>query len=306
MRYRAFGATRFTSGVTPTTFRYTGQREEAGLGLYYYGARWYDPALGRFVQADTIVPNPGDPQAFDRYAYVNNNPLKYIDPSGHTGKAIHDSNGGPPSLLSYDDFFHIQTAYYNLAVAYTNLPSDVQQTLDLYKQTYGSTEAGYVDMGPGATSQAGTVRDPAVIGASAAAGWRLGRLALQTLGLACSGGDCGSRAQTATVAAQRTGSRVQISVNWLEGQGGRVAHIMDAKHEWGRLTILTGDLQKDYKLVQPFIQETIATGTRSVINRSQLGPVVEFMKVIKNEVVVVRAVQTAEKAFRITDAWVKQ
>jgi RHS repeat-associated protein len=56
VRYKAFGATRFTSGTTPTTFRYTGQREESALGLYYYGARWYDPALGRFIQADTLVP----------------------------------------------------------------------------------------------------------------------------------------------------------------------------------------------------------------------------------------------------------
>ncbi len=49
--------------------------------MYYYGARWYDPALGRFVQADTIV--PGGVQGLDRYAYVNNNPLKCNDPSGH-------------------------------------------------------------------------------------------------------------------------------------------------------------------------------------------------------------------------------
>jgi RHS repeat-associated protein len=83
VRYRAFGATRYASGITPTTYRYTGQREEAGLGLYYYGARWYDPSLGRFVQADTLVPGPGDPQAYDRYAYVLNNPLKYHDPSGY-------------------------------------------------------------------------------------------------------------------------------------------------------------------------------------------------------------------------------
>jgi len=66
-----------------TSYQYTGQRAEAGLGLYYYGARWYDPALGRFIQPDTIVPNPGDAQAFDRYAYVNNNPLRYTDPTGH-------------------------------------------------------------------------------------------------------------------------------------------------------------------------------------------------------------------------------
>jgi RHS repeat-associated protein len=52
--------------------------------LYYYGARWYDPLLGRFIQADTIVPSAQGTQAFDRYAYVNNNPLRYTDPSGNT------------------------------------------------------------------------------------------------------------------------------------------------------------------------------------------------------------------------------
>jgi len=83
VRYKAFGATRFTSGTTPTSVRFTGQREEASLGLYDYGARWYDPALGRFIQPDTLVPDPADAKMFDRYAYVNNNPIKYTDPTGH-------------------------------------------------------------------------------------------------------------------------------------------------------------------------------------------------------------------------------
>ena len=51
------GETRYTSGVTPTDYQYTGQRNEAGIGLYYYNARWVDVSLGRFVQADTIVPD---------------------------------------------------------------------------------------------------------------------------------------------------------------------------------------------------------------------------------------------------------
>lgn len=54
MRYKAFGTTRFTSGTTPTSVRFTGQREEASLGLYDYGERWYDPALGHFLSPDTI------------------------------------------------------------------------------------------------------------------------------------------------------------------------------------------------------------------------------------------------------------
>jgi RHS repeat-associated protein len=82
MRYYPWGGTRYTYGTTPTSFRYTGQRE-AEVGLYYYGARYYDPSLGRFISPDSIIPNPGDPVSYDRFAYVRNNPLKYIDPSGH-------------------------------------------------------------------------------------------------------------------------------------------------------------------------------------------------------------------------------
>ncbi len=74
---------RDTSGLTPTDYQYTGQRNEAALGVYFYNARWYDPALGRFAQADTLIPGAGNPLAWDRYAYVNDNPLRYSDPSGH-------------------------------------------------------------------------------------------------------------------------------------------------------------------------------------------------------------------------------
>jgi len=83
LRYTAWGTTRYEYGSTPTDRRFTGQREEASFGLYFYNARWYDPALGRFIQADTIVPGAGNPQAWDRYAYTSNNPVKYSDPSGH-------------------------------------------------------------------------------------------------------------------------------------------------------------------------------------------------------------------------------
>ncbi len=79
--------TRYVTGTTPTTFRYTGQRQESGLGgangLYDYGARWLDPHVGRWLQADSIVPEPGNPQALNRYSYSFNNPVKYTDPTGH-------------------------------------------------------------------------------------------------------------------------------------------------------------------------------------------------------------------------------
>jgi RHS repeat-associated protein len=83
LRYKAWGENRYSSGTTPTTYRFTGQREEGTIGLYFYNARWYDAALARFAQADTIVPEPGNPQALNRYAYTLNNPVKYTDPTGH-------------------------------------------------------------------------------------------------------------------------------------------------------------------------------------------------------------------------------
>jgi RHS repeat-associated protein len=82
-RYYPFGESRWMSGTLPTDRRFTGQLELAGLGIYDYGARAYSPLLGRFLSADTIVPQPSDPQAFNRYSYVQNSPLRFVDPTGH-------------------------------------------------------------------------------------------------------------------------------------------------------------------------------------------------------------------------------
>jgi RHS repeat-associated protein len=60
---------------------FTGQRLDS-TGLYYYGARYYDPNIGRFMSPDSIVQSPNNPQTLNRYSYCINNPLKYVDPSG--------------------------------------------------------------------------------------------------------------------------------------------------------------------------------------------------------------------------------
>ncbi len=72
-----------SNGITPTEYRYTNQRHENSLGLYFYVARWYDPALAHFAQADTLIPGFFNPVSYDRYAYVEWNPIRYTDPSGH-------------------------------------------------------------------------------------------------------------------------------------------------------------------------------------------------------------------------------
>jgi RHS repeat-associated protein len=86
-KYLAIGVSRNSTGNLPTDKLFTGQRLDS-TGLYYYGARYYDPSIGRFISPDTIVPNPNNPQTLNRYSYCCNNPLKYIDPSGHELKVV--------------------------------------------------------------------------------------------------------------------------------------------------------------------------------------------------------------------------
>jgi RHS repeat-associated protein len=83
VRYLPYGEERWTSGATPTDFTFTGQRNEAGFGLMDYNARYYSARLGRFISPDSIVPELEMPQAWNRYSYVYNNPLRYTDPTGH-------------------------------------------------------------------------------------------------------------------------------------------------------------------------------------------------------------------------------
>ncbi|MGE5335682.1 MAG: RHS repeat-associated core domain-containing protein, partial [Nitrososphaerota archaeon] len=76
--FAPYGAGRYSSGVMPTSYGFTGQRADAVTGLDYYGARYYDPAAGQFTSADT------DNQAgLNRYAYVKGNPETLTDPTGH-------------------------------------------------------------------------------------------------------------------------------------------------------------------------------------------------------------------------------
>ncbi|MFB0536813.1 MAG: PKD domain-containing protein, partial [Anaerolineae bacterium] len=84
--YLPYGGVRLGEASTlPTDYTFTGQRLDGGIGLMHYGARFYSPRLGRFVSADTIVPDYNAPQALNRYSYVLNRPLQGGDPTGHQG-----------------------------------------------------------------------------------------------------------------------------------------------------------------------------------------------------------------------------
>lgn len=64
-------------------FRYCGEYYDQETGSIYLRARYYDPVLGRFTQEDSYKGNIADPLSLNVYSYCANNPIKYIDFSGH-------------------------------------------------------------------------------------------------------------------------------------------------------------------------------------------------------------------------------
>jgi RHS repeat-associated protein len=71
--------------------RFQGREVDAQLPeLRDFGARTYSTRLARFLSPDAVVPKPGSSQDWNRYAFVYNNPLRYIDPSGHEPITMED------------------------------------------------------------------------------------------------------------------------------------------------------------------------------------------------------------------------
>jgi RHS repeat-associated protein len=72
-----------TGSITSQTTRgFTGEEELSVAGLVHLNGRVYDPLLARFTSADPTVTNPMDPQGWNRYSYVGNDPLAFTDPNG--------------------------------------------------------------------------------------------------------------------------------------------------------------------------------------------------------------------------------
>ncbi len=149
--YHPYGTTRYSEGTLATDFGFTGQRNVAGIGLMDYNARFYAPALGRFVSADTIVPEPGNPQAFNRYSYVENNPVRYTDPSGHCSAKYGSCGGGDDhgtwssvrledqlmATRAYLDFLE-NPDYYVMLYWRGTYPEEIR-ILDFYAQYHNNT-----------------------------------------------------------------------------------------------------------------------------------------------------------------------
>ena len=70
------------AGATANKVWYTSRHQDEETGLVYMGARYYDPALGRFLSVDLVGFNEQNSHSFNRYSYANDNPYRFKDPDG--------------------------------------------------------------------------------------------------------------------------------------------------------------------------------------------------------------------------------
>jgi RHS repeat-associated protein len=79
--YDAWGNQRAATGSDQGRYRFTGAELDQATGLYHMGARFYDPTIGRWLSEDPVQ-DTYNPAALNFYAYVLNNPINWVDPTG--------------------------------------------------------------------------------------------------------------------------------------------------------------------------------------------------------------------------------
>lgn len=141
-RYTPYGTERDQHAAPVVAHRFTGKEPDAETGLYYYGARFYDPVVGRFMSADPLwVQQPeeglGRPQVLNMYAYGNNNPTRYTDP---TGEDVWDSVKGFAQGVG--------TGFANTAVG------AIQLTFGFWMDPSGTTQNAIIGAWQGASNTA--------------------------------------------------------------------------------------------------------------------------------------------------------
>ena len=107
--YNTYGGERLNESTGfATNYTYTDQEKDGESNLMYYGARYYDPTIGRFTQIDRpailderLVDIIQDPQALNGYSYARNNPIFYVDDTGEQ-YTPHSFQAGLTRALRFD------------------------------------------------------------------------------------------------------------------------------------------------------------------------------------------------------------
>jgi len=116
-QYGQYGEMVRRTGTSNTVFLYNGRDGvmSDSNGLYYMRARYYDPKMKRFINQDVLRGNIGNGQSLNRYAYVNGNPVSYVDPLGLKKRQTQELK-----VISWDTFREIQRIEYSFPISILN------------------------------------------------------------------------------------------------------------------------------------------------------------------------------------------
>jgi len=107
--YYPFGGERVVTSTSGNTYKFTGKERDTESGLDNFGARYYASMMGRFTSPDPKARSAklADPQSWNRYAYVGNNPLAFIDPDGRDKLSVTLTTSIPTSTIREPGFGRI-------------------------------------------------------------------------------------------------------------------------------------------------------------------------------------------------------
>ncbi len=267
---------------------YTGHEMLDELGLINMNARIYDPQLGRFLSADSIVQNAGDLQSYNRYSYCGNNPLCRIDPSGHSWLSS--------AFKGVGDFF---SKYWKPIVAIVLSIVTAGAVMALYYSVtllqgisimFGATMVG--TLATGYTIISGGVGLCASILAGAAAGAVAGSITSGTLEGAAWGalggaitGAIGSFGKTYKWNLFKRAAAHGVSGGLMsEAQGGKFAQGM---YSGAASTLGAGMLPEDSAYLSKLFASAVAGGTASVVGGGKFenGAVTGAFRYIINDAI---------------------
>ena len=144
---------------------YTGKLEETSNGIQYFGARWYEPELGRFLSVDPVAFREDNIFTFNRYAYANNNPYKFTDPDGREVVQVGFSFAIPEVLGAFQQILgrEIKLSGFSMGVTWStpNAAGEGEYDAGVYLTTRLNSEG--VDTGKFAASYFESVSDSASV-----------------------------------------------------------------------------------------------------------------------------------------------
>lgn len=166
-QYDLWGNTLSAIETIDNPFRYSGEYWDDSVKLQYLRARWYQPTMGRFINEDTYEGKLNNPLSLNLYTYVENNPLIYVDPTGHAKSGdINLPESVRNQILPYTEAWHIaadmlksldrSSQYYHMNVSLLkNFQAVLEAQADLIRIGYYQTLINPTQAEINAAKQAG-------------------------------------------------------------------------------------------------------------------------------------------------------